>query len=82
MVWRNLKAMEVHLTPEQEARLAEIAALAGIDAPRLVERAALRILQVDARFREAVREGIAEADRKEFIEEEEMNARLEKMLRE
>jgi predicted transcriptional regulator len=80
MVWRNLKAMEVHFTPEQEARLAEIAALAGIDTSLLVERAALRILQVDAQFRDAVREGIAQADRNEFIEEEEMDARLEQML--
>ena len=73
--------MEVHFTPEQEARLAEIAASAGIDAGRLVERAALRLLQVDARFRAAVREGIAQADREEFIEREEMDARLEQMLR-
>jgi len=72
--------MEVHFTPEQEARLAEIAATAGIDAKRLVERAALRILQVDERFRAAVRQGIAEADRGEFIEEQEMSERLERML--
>ena len=38
-------------------------------------------MREDARFRAAVREGIAPADRDEFIEEEEMNARLEQMLR-
>jgi predicted transcriptional regulator len=53
MVSRNLKAMEVHFTPEQE----------------------------DARFRAAVPEGIEQADRGEFIEEAEMDARLEQMLR-
>lgn len=74
--------MEVDFTPEQEARLAEIAATAGISAKRLVERAAMRVLQIDERFRTAVREGIAQADRDEFIEEEEMNARFERMLRE
>jgi predicted transcriptional regulator len=74
--------MEVEFTPEQEARLAEIAATAGISAKKLVERAALRVLHVDERFRAAVREGIAQADRDQFIEEEEMNARFEKMLRE
>jgi predicted transcriptional regulator len=79
--WRNLKAMEVHFTPEQEARLAEIATTAGTDAERLVKDAALRLLQEDARFRAAVREGVAEADRGEFIEEEEMDVRLEQMLR-
>jgi predicted transcriptional regulator len=35
----------------------------------------------DGRFRTAVREGIAQADRGEFIEEEEIDARLEQMLR-
>ena len=43
--------------------------------------AALRLLQEDARFRAAVREGIAQADRGELIGEEEMDARLEQMLR-
>jgi len=73
--------MEVHFTPEQEAQLAEVAITAGTDAERLVKDAALRLLQEDARFRAAVREGLAEADRGEFIEEEEMDARLEQMLR-
>jgi predicted transcriptional regulator len=54
---------------------------AGTDAERLVEDAALRLLQEDARFRAAVREGIVQAGRGEFIEEEEMDARLEQMLR-
>jgi predicted transcriptional regulator len=46
-----------------------------------VKDAALRLLEEEARFRAAVREGIAQADRGEFIEEEEMDARLEQMLR-
>jgi predicted transcriptional regulator len=73
--------MEIYLTPEQEARLAEIAVQAGTNAERLVRDAAVRLLEEDARFRAAVREGLAQADRGEFIEEEEMNARLEWMLR-
>ena len=48
---------------------------------RLVRDAAARLFQGDARFRAAVRKGIAQADRGEFIEEEEMNARFEQMLR-
>jgi predicted transcriptional regulator len=74
-----LKRMEVHFTPEQEAQLAQIATEAGTDAERLVKDAAL--LEQDARFRAAVRAGIAQADRGEFIEEAEMDARLEQMLR-
>ena len=73
--------MEVHFTPEQEARLAQIAANTGTGTEELVKDAALRLLDEDARFRAAVREGIAEADRGEFIEEEEMDARFEKLLR-
>jgi predicted transcriptional regulator len=76
-----MKAMEVHFTPEQEARLAQIATEEGTDAERLVKNAALRLLEEDARFRAAVREGVAQADRGEFVEEEEMDTRLEQMLR-
>jgi predicted transcriptional regulator len=76
-----MNAMEVHFTPEQEAQLAQIANKEGTDAERLVKQAALRLLEEDARFRAAVREGIAQANRGEFIEEEEMNVRLEQMLR-
>jgi predicted transcriptional regulator len=73
--------MELHFTPEEEAQLAQIAAQEGTDAERLVREAALHLLEEDARFRTAVREGVAQADRGEFIGEKEMDARLEQMLR-
>ena len=73
--------MEVHSTPDEEAKLAQIAIKSGTDPERLVKDAALRLLQEDARFRAAVREGIAQADRGEFIDEAEMDVRLEQMLR-
>jgi predicted transcriptional regulator len=76
-----LKLMEIHFTPEQEAQLAQIATQERTDVERLVRDAAVRLLEEDARFRAAVREGIAQAERGEFIGEEEMNARLEQMLR-
>ena len=75
------EAMEVQFTPEQEAQLSQIASNKGTDAAGLLKQAALSLLEQDARFREAVREGIAQADRGEFIEEDEMNARFEQMLR-
>ncbi len=40
--------MEVHFTPEQEARLAQIASNAGTDAERLVKDAVSRLLEGDA----------------------------------
>jgi len=70
--------MEVHFTPEEEARLSEIATHAGKDAEQLVKDA-LRVLEEDARFRAAVRKGIEQADRGEFIEEDEMDVRIERM---
>ena len=72
--------MEVHFTPEQEAQLSQIASHAGTDTERLVKDAVVRLLEQDARFRAAVRKGIAQADLGEFIEEEEMDARIERML--
>lgn len=70
-----------HPTAEQEAQLAKIATKSGTNPESLVKDAALRLLQEEARFRSAVREGIAQADRGEIIEEDDMNARFEQMLR-
>lgn len=41
----------------------------------------LDVHQEDERFRAAVREGMAQAERGEFIEEAEMDARFEQILR-
>jgi len=72
--------MEVHFTPEQEAELTQVAGTEGVDPEAFVKGAALRLLD-DTRFRAAVREGIAQADAGQFIEEEEMDARFEEMVR-
>jgi predicted transcriptional regulator len=80
MVSRILKAMEVHFTPEQEAQLSQIATKAGTDPERLVKDLLARYLDDEARFLAAVEKGLAAAERGEFIEEEEMDARLERMF--
>jgi predicted transcriptional regulator len=72
--------MEVHFTPEQEARLSEIASQAGVDVEHLVKNAALRLLERDARFRASVHKGLEQADRGELIAEDEMEARIDRML--
>jgi predicted transcriptional regulator len=72
--------MEVQFTPEQEARLAEIASIEGKAPALLVQDAALRLIEDDARFRTAVRKGIDQADNGQFIEEDEMDARVARML--
>ena len=73
--------MEVHLTPEQQAQLAQIAAKTGTAPERLVMDVVARYLDEEARFLAAVEKGIAAAERGEFIEEEEMDARLETMFK-
>jgi predicted transcriptional regulator len=78
---RNLKAMEVHFTPEQQAQLAQIATKSGTAPERLVTNVVTRYLDEEARFLAAVEKGIAAAERGEFIEEEEMDARLEAMFK-
>jgi hypothetical protein len=73
--------MEVHFTQEQEAQLAQIARRDGkADAGELLKAEAMRLLEEEARFRAAVMEGKKYADRDEFIEEEEMDARFEQVL--
>ena len=72
--------MEVRFTPEQEAKLARIASMTGSGPEELVKHAALRLLDEDAQFRAAVAKGKAEADRGEFIDEGDMDARFERML--
>jgi 8-oxo-dGTP pyrophosphatase MutT (NUDIX family) len=74
--------MEIHFTPEQESQLGQIARSQGkSDAGELLHDAGLRLLEEEARFRAAVLEGKAQADRGEFIEEAEMDARFEELLR-
>ena len=72
--------MEVHFTPEQEARIAQLATKNGSDPERLVKDVVVRYLDDEARFLAAVERGLAAAERGEFIEEEEMDARVERMF--
>jgi predicted transcriptional regulator len=73
--------MEVRFTPEEEARLSKIATQEGVDPEELVKDAALRLLEDDELFRAGVRKGLDQADRGEFIEEEEMDTRVKNMFR-
>ena len=72
--------MEVHFTPEQEAQLSEIARHAGVEPEHLVKNAALHLLEREARFRAAVQKGLEQADRGEFVPDDEMASRIDRML--
>ncbi|MGC2110379.1 MAG: hypothetical protein WA655_12735 [Candidatus Korobacteraceae bacterium] len=73
--------MQLNFTPEQEARLATIAEHEGKPVEQFLTDAALNLLHEHDRFLKAVERGIAAADRGEFVEEEQMDARVEKMLK-
>ena len=73
--------MEVQFTPEQQARLAKIASQSGTAPERVVSNVVARYLDDEARFLAAIEKGLAAADRGDFIEEEEMDARLEAMFK-
>jgi predicted transcriptional regulator len=73
--------MQLDFTPEQLQRLSQLASHAGVDTEHLVKDAALRLLEQEEHFRAAVWEGIAEADRGEFIDDEDVRLWLEERER-
>jgi predicted transcriptional regulator len=73
--------MEVHLPQGQEAELNELAARTGRGTDELVQEAVARLLAHNEWFQEQVQVGLDQIQRGEFIEEEEMDARVARMLR-
>ena len=72
--------MEVSLPQNQESQLNELALKTGRGTDELVREAVARLLALNEWFRQQVQVGIDQIARGEFIEEEEMDARLERML--
>jgi predicted transcriptional regulator len=73
--------MEIRLPPDQEARLVAIAARDGRDVNELAQEAITRLLDDDARFAEAVKRGVAAADKGDFATSDEVwaNGRQESL---
>jgi len=72
--------MEVHFTPEQEARLAHSAAQQGRDPDELVRHVVARYFDEESRFVDAVRRGEDALQRGEFLTHEQAGKRLERFL--
>jgi len=72
--------MEIQLTPELQAKLDEVAAQQGRDAQSLVREAVERLVDYDQWFVREVEKGLAQIERGEVLEHEEVGARLEKIL--
>lgn len=74
------RGMEVHLTPEEEAELSQIAVRKGRDAGQSAQEVLGYYLKHEARFIEAVKRGMASAERGEFVEHDEVLARIERLF--
>ncbi len=73
--------MEVQITPEHQAQLLRIGTASGLKPEQLVSNILSRYLDDEARLLAGVERGLAAAERGEFIEEEEMQARFEAMMK-
>jgi predicted transcriptional regulator len=72
--------MEVHLGQNQEAQLNELADRTGRGTNDLGQEAVAQFLAHDEWFKQQVQIGVDQVARGEFLEEEEMNVRVERML--
>ena len=72
--------MEVHLTPEKQALLQQLATRTGKNTVDLVQEAVDRLLDYDAWFVQGVEKGLAQAARGELIDHEDLVARIEKRI--
>jgi predicted transcriptional regulator len=73
--------MEIHLTPEKEALLRQVAARTGQDAVQVVQEAVDRLLDHDTWFVQEVEKGLSQAAKVDLIEHDEVVARIEKRLK-
>lgn len=60
--------MEVHFTPDQQAKLSRMATAQGRAAEALVQEAVERLLSYDEWFSREIDKGLAAADNGEFVE--------------
>jgi predicted transcriptional regulator len=73
--------MEVHFSPELEAKLTHSAAQQGRDPDELVQDVVSRFFDEEARFVEAVKRGEAALRRGEYLTHEQVGQRMERFLR-
>jgi predicted transcriptional regulator len=72
--------MSIDLTPEQEARISALAQQNGKTLRDVMAETAVWLLQMEASQDEALTRSIAQADRGEFIEEDEIDRRFARMM--
>ena len=72
--------MEVHFTPELEAKLAHSAAQQGRNPDELVQDVVTRYFEEEARLVEAVKRGEEALQRGEYLTHEQVGQRLQRFL--
>ena len=72
--------MQVQLTPDEETRLAELAARDGRSAGDLVREAVKRYIEDDAESIAAVMKGQESLDRGEFVTHEDVGERIDRLF--
>jgi len=70
--------MEVRLSPDLQAKLAQFASQQGRDSETLVVEAVERMVNYDQWFTREVEKGISAADRGEFIDHEEIKKLIDR----
>lgn len=73
--------MEVHFSPEKEARIHQFGTRTGKDTSQVVEEAVDRLLEYEARFIEAVEQGRSAARRGDLLDHDEVVERIEQLFR-
>jgi len=72
--------MEVNLTPDQVEQLNKLASSTGRRADELVQEAIDNLLAYNQWFREEVEIGLAQVRQGELVEDEEVRARIERII--
>jgi len=73
--------MEVHIPPKQEAQLSELASRTGRGTDDLIQEAIDRLLAHNEWFQEQIQVGLDQLDRGEFVDEDAMDARVQRMIK-
>jgi predicted transcriptional regulator len=76
-----LDGMEVHFSPDLQARLRQRATQQGCEPDEVVQDAVARYFEEEDRFAEAVKRGEAALERGEFLTQEQVGERLRRFLK-
>ena len=72
--------MVIDLTPEQEAQIREVAAQDNRSLSDILTSTAVWLLKLEGSRDESLRRSLEQADRGEFVEEEELEDRFAKLM--